>query len=210
MIGARTRGKRRNVEASREVSEVFDAPEVQAFQGLLEAARLNSAWAWESIYASLAPRVLGWLRMEMPGMADDLLGETFLCVVRDIHDFTGGERAFHAWVFRIARNRLLDACRTQARRPQIACGVDAISESACGVAPDAAEQTMRRMERERIVELLNVLPEDQRTTVYMRCVLDASFAEVAAALVISVPAAKMLQQRAFRTLATRVPSLIAG
>lgn len=210
MIGARTRSKRRDAASYGSVSDVFDAPEDHAFQGVLEAARLNAAWAWESIYASLASRVLGWLRMEMPSQADDLLGETFLCVVRDIHCFSGGERAFHAWVFRIARNRLLDARRAAARRPHIAASTEDISDAACGVAPDVAEQTMRRMERERIIELLNVLPEDQRTTVYMRCVLDASFAQVAETLGISVPAAKMLQQRAFRTLAARLPSVLAG
>ena len=208
MIGARSRNRRRDAARMRDIAEVFDAPEDQAFQGLLEAARLNSAWAWESIYESLAPRVLGWLRMESPDYAEDVLGDTFLCVVRDIHDFSGGERAFHAWVFRIARNRLLDAMRVKARRPQVVAAD--VPESCHDIAPDAAEQVMRRMERERIHALLRVLPEDQRTTVYMRCVLDASFAEVAAALMISVPAAKMLQQRAFRTLAARIPAVIAG
>jgi RNA polymerase sigma-70 factor (ECF subfamily) len=206
--GAR-RQSRRAAERQHQVTDVL-TPADQAFQGVLAAARLNAEWAWEAIYDSFAPRVFSWLRMEQPGLAEDLLGETFLCVVRDLHTFEGGERAFTAWVFRIARNRLLDAVRAQARRPQSVAADPDVMEVTGGVSPDAAHDAISRMEHERIVELLRILPEDQRTTIYLRFVLDASLSDVAGALGVSVPATKMLQQRALRTLAARIPAIAAG
>lgn len=177
---------------------------------MLEAARLNAAWAWESIYHELAPRVLGWLRLEQPDHAEDLLGETLLCIVRDINSFAGNQHEFQAWVFRIARNRMLDAARAASRRPSHRTGVPAAVIRRAEVAPDTAECVMRSFQQSRIVEMLSSLPEEQRTTIYLRFVLDASVAEAAIALGVSTAAVKMLQQRALRRLGPRIAMLIAG
>ena len=48
---------------------------------------------------------------------EDVLGEVFLQVARDISTFDGEETGFRSWVFTIAHHRLIDARRHTARRP---------------------------------------------------------------------------------------------
>ena len=87
------------------------------FKATLKAARAGDERAWESIYADLAPPLLGYLRAKRASNADDLLGEVMLQLVRDLPNFKGGKRDFRAWAFTIAHHRLLDERRREARRP---------------------------------------------------------------------------------------------
>ena len=84
---------------------------------LLAAARGGAEWAWTAIYRDLAPPVLGYLRARGAFEAEDLLGEVFVQVVRDLPTFVGSTRDFRAWVFAIAHHRMLDDFRRRARRP---------------------------------------------------------------------------------------------
>jgi RNA polymerase sigma factor (sigma-70 family) len=89
----------------------------ESFPQILAAARGGAEWAWARIYGDLAPPVLGYLRTRGAADAEDLMGEVFLQVVRDLNTFEGGERDFRAWVFTITHHRLLDDVRRRARRP---------------------------------------------------------------------------------------------
>ena len=51
-----------------------------------------------------------------PGMAEDLTQEVFLNVHQRLDTFRG-QCQFSTWLFQIAKNRVLDELRTQARRP---------------------------------------------------------------------------------------------
>jgi RNA polymerase sigma-70 factor (ECF subfamily) len=62
------------------------------FERTLGAARTGAEWAWTSIYLDLAPSVLGYLRRREALEPEDLTGEVFLQVVRDVRGFPGGER----------------------------------------------------------------------------------------------------------------------
>jgi DNA-directed RNA polymerase specialized sigma24 family protein len=43
----------------------------------------------------------------------------WLQVTRALDRFAGGEQEFRAWIFAIARNKIIDRARRQARRPTI-------------------------------------------------------------------------------------------
>src|SRR5919201_1250418 len=87
------------------------------FPATLALLRAGDEAAWGELYRDLSPRVLGYLRgLDSPD-AEDLLGEVFVQVVRDLARFEGDERAFRAWLFTIAHNRFLDAKRRARRRP---------------------------------------------------------------------------------------------
>ena len=49
-------------------------------------------------------------------MAEDLAAETWLAVARGLPRFRGDEAAFRGWLFTIARNRLIEHRRRDARR----------------------------------------------------------------------------------------------
>ncbi len=112
----------------------------QRFESVLSAARTGVEWAWAELYREHAPAVLGYLRARGAPDAEDLLGEVFLQLARDLSGFEGDARAFRAWVFTVAHHRLLDDVRKRRRRPQTDGG-HALDELAGGVG-DAEEDAL--------------------------------------------------------------------
>ena len=83
---------------------------------MFAAAQLGAEWAWTALYRDLVPSVRGYVRARGAAEPDDVVGEVFLQVVRDLGRFDGGEREFRTWLFTIAHHRLLDARRRAVRR----------------------------------------------------------------------------------------------
>ena len=107
----------------------------QRFEPVLSAARTGAEWAWAELYREHAPAVLGYLRARRAPDAEDLLGEVFLQLARDLSGFEGDARAFRAWVFTVAHHRLLDDVRKRRRRPQTEGGTRWTSSTAASATP---------------------------------------------------------------------------
>jgi RNA polymerase sigma-70 factor (ECF subfamily) len=144
-----------------------------------------------AVYASLAPAVLGYLRAQRAAEPEDLLGEIFLQVVRDLPRFRGDDAALRRWVFTIAHHRLVDARRRSARRPALAAG--AVPERCSAPVADRLDPDL--------VRALGELTDDQREVVTLRFVADLSLEAVAALTGRSPGAVKSLQHRALAALA---------
>src|SRR5947207_13929592 len=72
------------------------------------------------VYRLLASAVFGYLRTQGVSDPEDVTGEVFLQVSRDLHRFTGDDDALRRWVFTIAHHRMVDSHRRRARRPAVA------------------------------------------------------------------------------------------
>lgn len=168
------------------------------FETTLQAARVGAEWAWTQIYRDLSPSVLRYLRAQGAREPEDLLGEVFLHVVRSLPTFDGPEPSFRAWVFKSARNCLIDSWRRDGRRPVEYAPV----ESLTGVAEaDSAEaEAMRRLTYERVQATLGRLSRRQQDVIFLRVVACLSIEEVAATLGKSCGAVKSLQARGLAAL----------
>jgi RNA polymerase sigma-70 factor (ECF subfamily) len=162
------------------------------FTALLESAREGDEAAWSEIYGDLAPAVLGYLRGSGAPDPEDVLGDAFLQVARDIGSFEGDYGRFRAWVFTVAHHRLIDARRRAARRP-----VELVAEPPEPLTPpdDASDQALARIEAAEIHRVLGALSEEQRAVLLLRIVGDLSLAQVAEALGKRTGAVKQLQRR---------------
>lgn len=170
----------------------------QAFEQVLGAARLGEEWAWSALYRDVAPIVLRFLRARGARDPEDVLGDVFVQVVRKIGTFGGGEEEFRAWVFTIARNRLVDRKRQESRRPA-ECESDLVPEVVA--APDDTEgEVAARLSGERVRRSLEQLTPDQRDVLLLRIIADLSIIEVAAVLDKPVSAVKSLQHRGLAAL----------
>ncbi|MEX2532452.1 MAG: sigma-70 family RNA polymerase sigma factor [Nitriliruptoraceae bacterium] len=89
----------------------------ETFRVLLRRASHGEETAWNTLFHTYAPSLIGFLRGAGAPEPDDQLSEVFLQIARDLHTFHGDEANFRAWIFTIARNRMLDALRWQNRRP---------------------------------------------------------------------------------------------
>jgi RNA polymerase sigma factor (sigma-70 family) len=168
-------------------------PPEDDFERLLALARAGEESAWQKIYAALAPGVLGYLRARGASDPENLAGEVFLQVVRDLPGFDGPARAFRAWVFTIAQNRLVDERRRDSRRPQ----QTPLEPSEHPEPPggDVELDAMERIALERVTRILAGLAPDQRDVLLLRIVGDLSLDEVARVVGKRTGAVKQLQRR---------------
>jgi RNA polymerase sigma-70 factor (ECF subfamily) len=146
------------------------------------------------VYRALAPAVLAYLRAQRVAEAEDVLGEVFLHVARDLHRVRGDDLAVRKWVFTLARNRAIDEARRWARRPRIAdCPV-----------PDGETPPAARLLDAELMDALARLTPEQREVVSLRFVADLPVEAVARITHRSVGAVKAMQHRALAQLAQAV------
>jgi RNA polymerase sigma factor (sigma-70 family) len=164
----------------------------ERFTSLLESARQGSEAAWQELFNGLAPVVLGYLRANGSPDPEDVLGEVFLQVARDLPRFDGEEKGFRSWVFTIAHHRLIDARRHAARRPiELAAEPPEPGDRA----DDAAEEALARIGLEEVQRVLSLISEEQRTVLLLRVIGDLSIEDVAKAVGKRPGAVKALQRR---------------
>ena len=133
--------------------------------------------------------MLGYLRGQRVSDAEDVLGEVFLQVARDIGRFNGNEADLRRWVFSIAHNRAMDDHRRRARRPVTQPGE---VDLPVGPPDDPADP--------ELVAALATLSPDQREVVVLRFIGDLSLDDVAKMTKRKVGAVKALQHRALENL----------
>ncbi|MBP7149063.1 MAG: RNA polymerase sigma factor [Acidobacteria bacterium] len=127
-----------------------------------------------------------WVRGDRP---DDLVQETFLRVIRARQTYQRGA-PFRPWLFAIARHVALDMSRKRTRRGRREVAVDVLPER--GVAPQAEAH----VDAQRVAELLELLPENQREVVWLARVEGLTSVEIARVVGASPGAVKVRLHRA--------------
>jgi RNA polymerase sigma-70 factor (ECF subfamily) len=135
--------------------------------------------------------------------AEDATHEVFLKMLLGLPRYELRSVPFRAWLFRIARNHLLDRMAQLSR-------VEAGQPAELSRLLDDRAPVLERgpwppgLSDEEFVRLIQWLPLGQRQVLVLRFVFDMSFAEIATALDISESGARNLQRRAFAKLRPRL------
>jgi RNA polymerase sigma-70 factor (ECF subfamily) len=166
----------------------------------ISAAREGASWAVAALYREIHPRLVRYLRSREPEVADDVAAQVWLEVAGGLDKFEGTEDGFRAWVFTIARRRLIDARRRAGRRPTdplvdqdfVATSPDGDPEGSALAALDAQAAVDR---------IVAALTPDQAEVVLLRVLGGLPVGEVAAVLGKQPSAVRVLQHRALRRLA---------
>jgi len=132
-------------------------------------------------------------------MSEDFGSEVILRMLIAIQKYRFRGPPFSAWIFRIARNKLIDLLRRDNRSPRVG-----LTESLAS--PNLAPDTMieRAMERGEIRQALQHLPNEQAEVIALRFFQELDTASVASILGRSQSAVKALQHRAPKSLRTIV------
>jgi RNA polymerase sigma-70 factor (ECF subfamily) len=182
-------GSRRRDGQSREFAQT--PPEV-----LMEAFLDGDARAFERLYRQLAPRVMGAM-VHMSGdtcLAEDLTQAVFLKLYRSRATYQRG-MLVTPWVFAMARNTFIDQRRLSRRRPERLSSDGELPE------PEPEEPvTVDHAAPTALYELLQSLPERQRSALVLCKVNGLSVAEAAGLCGTSPASIKMRVQRAYRNL----------
>lgn len=148
-----------------------------------------------------------------PDAAVDLLAETFAVVFEDRMQFRGrGPETARAWLFAVARRRLLDFHRRgQIERRALARLRIERRELTDSEYDRIEELAVTRSLREAIGEQLQLLSEADRELLQLRVVDEQPYVEVARALGISEQTARARASRALRALRDSVaPDQLLG
>ena len=173
------------------------------FGEVLAAAQDGAPWAVAVLWNELHPRLLRFLRGLDPSAAEDVEADTWLAAARDLGTFLGDDRQFRAWMFTIARNRLIDWRRREARRRSVAVSPEILGERPA--ADDPAGLALDVLRADAAVALVrSCLPRGQAEVILLR-VLGGLDVDQVAAIVGKRPGnVRVLQHRGLRRLAERI------
>lgn len=176
------------------------------FPALLAAAGAGEHAALSEIFRAYQPRLLRYLRAQEPGMADDLAADVWLAVARGLDRFHGDEAGFRSWIFTIARHRVIEHRRRQARRRTDPVPAERLDEAVSrGWGGDPAWLVLERLGVQETVDALVAgLTPEQAEAVLLRVVGGFDVAEVARIMGRSPGNVRVLCHRALRRLAARM------
>jgi RNA polymerase sigma-70 factor (ECF subfamily) len=114
-----------------------------------------AAAAFAHAYRLLAPQVRGYARRQVPDdQAEDVVAETFLVLWRRWADVAGSPDQLRAWVFGVARNKILRAHEQRGRLQRSVASVAAAEPTR----PTEADPADRLAGDDRARQLLALLP----------------------------------------------------
>ena len=134
-------------------------------------------------------------------LAEDLTQETFVRATVHLHVYEGEEA--RAWLFKVARNAYLDEWRKRQRWRMIPL-LSTFSTKQEMISPyGVPEETLLTQERNQQIEsLLNYLPEQYRSIIYLREYEEFSYKEIMDALQLTEAQVKVTLYRARRRLSS--------
>ena len=169
---------------------------------LVAAAQTGDPAAFAALYDEYAPRVYRYLsaRIRQPADAEDLLHRVFVKVIESIGRYRSTGVPFGAWLFRIARNTMIDELRSRSRD----FAIDEVDGAAYGRWVDPVGRAEREAERAEIRTALAGLTEDQRDVIVYRFFAGLTTQETAALMEKREGSIRALQFRAIQTLRRRL------
>lgn len=171
---------------------------------LVEAAKRGERAAFGEIYDEFQLPIYRYARarLRIAADAEDATAETFIAAFRAIGRYTWSGMPFEAWLFRIARSKVVDHQRRMARRPTT--DLDATDPALLPRADDVASVAIARQDSEALFAAMRRLSTDQQDVLALRFFGGLSVAETAEAMGRSAQAVKQLQFRAVGALRDRM------
>ncbi len=154
--------------------------------------------AFATLYDVYVDRIYRFvlLRVGDRQTAEDLTSQTFLKAWEHLGRFESRGASFRAWLFRIARNLVIDHYRTQKESVPL----DAIADSFSGQAIDMEEKLETRLEVEQIAAALAQLTGEQQQVLTLKFIEGMSTEEVAQVMGKRPGAVRALQMRGLQAL----------
>jgi RNA polymerase sigma-70 factor (ECF subfamily) len=136
-----------------------------------------------------------WSRVHDAQVAEDLTGEVFMRMVANLSAYRDRSLPFRAWLYRIARNLIIDHQRKESSAHVMQdVGAQQLDHSS---PEDRVDATLTQ---ERLRRTLQQIDTEQREVVELRFLAELSLEEVSLVLNKSVPAVKALQHRGLAAL----------
>ncbi|MDA8072433.1 MAG: RNA polymerase sigma factor [Actinomycetota bacterium] len=165
----------------------------------LDGARRGEEQAMVVLFRAYQPQLLRYLRARAGAAAEDLAADTWLALAKALRTIEGGPDELRAWLFSVARRKVVDHYRAEGRRPKTVV-LDAGVEHAS--TDDVEGMALSTLGTQAAVRLLvEGLPPEQAEVVLLRVLGDLSVEQVAQIMGKRPGTVRVLQHRALRRLA---------
>jgi RNA polymerase sigma-70 factor (ECF subfamily) len=178
-------------------------PDEVAIDRLVEMAKAGDAEAFGRLFDHYAEQVYRYVasRVHRPADAEDLTQTVFVKALEALPRYEARGVPFGGWLFRLARNTVIDFVRTRHDHPDI----DSLVErAATDRGPDDLALTKQRIEE--MARALDDLTDEQREVIALRFFAGLSAREAAAAMGKQEGTIRGLQFRAVAALRRRLDS----
>jgi RNA polymerase sigma-70 factor (ECF subfamily) len=174
------------------------AGEQVATQTLVERAQRGDSQAFGQLYDQFVSRLYSYFYHQVQGqsvVAEDLTEEVFVKVIEKLNQYQDRGLPFAAWVFRIARNHLIDYRRCQPKASM------ALIDECDQVPEERAERSLELvLTRSELANAMSCLTEVQRQVLGLRFGQGMSMLEASQIIGRSEDAVKKLQARGLQAL----------
>ena len=190
------RSERERMEAALDGRGLIAERELGSADVLLAQAAKSDPRAFEELYERYYARVYRYVyhRVGHEKDAEDITAVVFMKMLEALPTYRARQGLFAPWLFRIARNAVVDHYR---RKRQHGPLEDLHDDSGSS---DPLARALGNERREELYLLVQHLSTDQKEVVLMRFAGDLSFPEIAETLKKTEPAVRMILHRALRKL----------
>ena len=175
-------------------------PGVTTLDEALTRARADDEAGFLVLWDALQPRLLRYLQVIGCDDVDDVAGETWLQVVRDLPKFKKGSAdEFRAWLFTIGRHRAIDAARSR-KRLRDKMLADGPAPPPVTLGNPVEDAVLHDFSTRQAIALVAALSKDQAEVVALRVIAGLDTEAVARMLRKSPGAVRVALHRGLRAL----------
>lgn len=174
-----------------------DKTDVLAEWEIVRRAQSYDDGALRALYEAYYPKIYNYAFLQMGDVqaAEDLASDVMLKMIESIKSYRFKGLPFGAWVFRIARNRLIDLHRRRKRRGEVD-----LSETLASTLASPQSLAERALERGQLQVALKHLTNEQRQVIVLKFIEGFDNRSIGRIMGRSEGAIKSLQHRALHGL----------
>ena len=164
---------------------------------IIESAVRGESSAFGLLYDHYQPKIYRFIVVKVARReeAEDLTHQVFLSAWQSIGSYKDVGYPFSSWLYRIARNQVIDHYRTR----KVSVGLDEVDPNL--FATESHESLAHeRFELDRVLAAIRRLKPEYQDVIMMRFVEDLPVRDVALAIDKSEGAVKLIQHRALKQL----------
>ena len=194
------RSKDRKEQKTQAATEASNCNESET-AGLVEIAAGGDFEAFGELYSIYLDRIYRYVFYQVKDKitAEDITEEVFVKAWKAIHSCKGKGQTFSAWLYRIARNHVIDNLRRIRKHPSIE--VETVDR-----AGNLELEVEGELERQELLRVIACLPPNQRQVIILKFIEGLDNSEIGQVMGKSQGAIRVLQMRALATLRRRLSS----